>query len=93
MNYTKRDLELLSEHGVSLSITAADILNLLDSLDATRMFEQPSGEKVPLRDGIRLYKKSYKTLRKYINAGVLKGEKIGGQWYVETPQQRERRLK
>lgn len=89
MNYIIKDLELLAAHGVALTITAADVLQLVETLQGA---SRRTPEMIPLGKAAEVYHKCRKTIKKYINDGLIRGEMLGGEWMVETPEARAARL-
>lgn len=86
---TLDQLQSLAQAGVTISITAADLLSVVQAVSTrTDKPEQP----LNLAGACVAYGRDKKTLRKYIEQGLIRGRKIGGEWEIETPAQRDRRM-
>lgn len=83
MTYTVDDIKLLAKHGVSLTISADDILQLAESVSRAK---PAMPEYVSIEKAMQLYQCSRPTMRRYIENGIIAAVKIGGKWRVETPQ-------
>lgn len=81
-----QELQHLAAAGVRVEISAADILDVCQELARAHGKEtQTAAEFIPLSEATELYRRSDKTLRKYIADGILRGYKNGGKWSVESP--------
>lgn len=90
------ELKILAHTGVILQVSAADLLQVIESLPKAESEPQAANiteyEPVSLTEACRLYHKTRKTVVKYIQAGIYKGRKDGAMWVVEHPHARAVRL-
>lgn len=74
---------------VVFQITAADLLQVIRSMQPQA---RPVGRTITMRQAVAEYGKSEKTLTKWIKDGILRAEKVGGCWEIESKESRAERL-
>lgn len=89
---TFQELQGLAQAGIVLQVSASDLLQVLVELQQSATPLRRERRFVNLQEAQLLYGKQAKTLRKYIAEGSIEGEKVGGEWWVERPEDRQTRL-
>ena len=88
-----QELRDMANGNIRVELSAADLLQVIETAIATFIAARPKDEMVDTKTACKLYHVSdERTIIKRIKDGNYKGEKIGGQWYVETPAMRAERL-
>lgn len=54
--------------------------------------EQQASRTLTLKEAAAAYGKDQRTIRKYIECGMIQAQKTGGEWEIESPQARAKRL-
>lgn len=70
-----------------IMITREDFLRMVQ--EAAR---QQAARTLTLKEAAAAYGKDERTIRKYIECGMIQGQKTGGLWEIETPQDRAKRM-
>lgn len=67
------------------------IMTKTDVLALAEMLSEPC-ELLSLKEAAAAYKIDTRTLKQRIKAGIIKGQKEGSSWYVESPRERYKRV-
>lgn len=91
------ELKQYASMGVFLTISAADLLQVLESMVAGNKLQQQGDNSADLRpytmqEACKEYGKSEKTLKRWVADGLLLGEKKGARWEFENRHARVARL-
>lgn len=88
-------LEQLSAAGIDLEnvkfeITALEFLQAIKDIAASA--KKPQTQFISLKEAAAAYQRDRGTILRWVQGGVLLGNKAGGAWYIESPQSRYERL-
>lgn len=90
MTCTLEQLSTFADAGISVSISARDLLNVID--EVTKRDKEDTF--VPVTpDGMRQYRACQPTIVKRIQEGIYRGYKNGLRWYVYTAEDHARRMR
>lgn len=83
-------IQLLTEKVAFLSV---QIDSLKQSINGTEKVPQIANKCVlNMEEACAAYHKSYKTMRMRLERGIYRGQKIGKEWEIESPEDRQKRI-
>ena len=89
---TKADIETLMQAAQILAKICTEMQEQVKLLAEQRKPAKMQANTLTMAQACKVYGVCDKTMRKYLEFGICKGEKRGGEWRIETPESRYNRL-
>ena len=89
---TRTDIETLMQATQILAKIYTEMQEQAELLRRVKKTAKVQENTLTMAQACKVYKVCDKTMRKYLEFGIYKGEKRGGEWRIETPESRYNRL-